>query len=327
MVPWNWDMNSMNKKKNLTANEQLILAIEFLSLAEEYVFRKKKLTSISLAEFIDEIQDPEREVKDSDWSMDRKFRLYSTKLKTIGISLNLKSKKIEFLNKTIPFKIITIYVKSFCEDYNEQHLRLYYKSKKENFFEVLRILVFIRYAIKYSLVIELEFLKMMNWQSTLRRVIPRYLASKNLLLDVVVTDLKDNGNKWFSLVNILSIQNDLYSAYQKRKKINLPFDRMSFENSPEGQFHWETVTYTVLFNSYTFSHFSHTNELEYKIIEDKSPVEMIVEIYCNDVFLIQKILFNYGVYVKLLSPPQAVIDFKSKLTLLHEHYIPFAKSK
>ncbi|HMV44091.1 MAG TPA: hypothetical protein PK079_13490 [Leptospiraceae bacterium] len=310
----------MKNKKNLTASEQLILAIEFLSLSEEYIIRNKKLNSIHLAEFLDELQDPERERNDTEWSPDRKFRLYLTKLRNIGISLNLKTKTIQFDKNVNLFKILSIYVKYFCEDYTEQHLRLFYKSKKENFFESLRLFVFIRYAIQYSLPIELSFLKTMDWKPSFRRVIPRYLASKNQLLDVVVTDLKDNVNKWFSLVNILSIENDLYSAFRKRNKRNLPFDRASFESSPEGRFHWANIVYTVQFNSYTFNHCINTNELDYKIIKNESPLQMIVEITCNDSYLIQRILFNYGVYVKLLAPSEAVSQFKNKLSALEKHY-------
>ena len=310
----------MSRKKNLTSSEQIILAIEFLSLADEYIFRKKDLNSLSLAELLDELQDAEKEGKESDWGLDRRFRLYTGKLKKIGVSLNLKSKKIEFENKNTPFKIISTYVKFFCEDYNEQHLRIFFKSKKEDFYEVLRLFVFIRYAIKYSLVIELEFAKSMNWQKSIRRIIPRYLISKNQFLDVVVTDLKDKRGKWFSLVNIISLKNDLLSAYKKRKKSNIPFDRVSFEASPESQFYWVTVVYTVQFNSYSFVHFSTTNEIEYKVINNDNPLAIIVEISCNDVFLIQRILFNYGIYVKLLSPASAVLDFKNKISALGKHY-------
>ena len=53
----------MKSKKNLTANEQLLLALEFLSLANEYVIQKKQLTSVALAEWLDELQDPERRVR------------------------------------------------------------------------------------------------------------------------------------------------------------------------------------------------------------------------------------------------------------------------
>ncbi len=310
----------MNRKKNLTANEQIILAIEYLSLAEEYIFRNKELNSLSLAELLDELQDTEKESKESDWGLDRRFRMYTGKLKKIGVSLNLKSKKIEFKNKRIPFIIISTYVKSFCEDYNEQQLRIFFKSKKEDFYEVLRLFVFIRYAIKYSLMIELELAKSMNWQTSLRRIIPRYLISKNQFLDIVVTDLKDKRGKLFPLVNIISIKNNLLSAYKKRKKSNIPFDRASFEASPESQFYWVTVIYTVQFNSYSFIHFSNTNEIEYKVINDDNPLSIIVEISCNDVFLIQRILFNYGIYVKLLSPKEAVFDFKNKISALEKHY-------
>jgi hypothetical protein len=101
----------MKTKKNLTANEQFILAIEFLSLANEYVIEKKELTSITLAEWLDELQDPDKEIPDSQWSIERKFRLYTKKLKASGISLNLKTKKVSKLENSDSFKILSLYTK------------------------------------------------------------------------------------------------------------------------------------------------------------------------------------------------------------------------
>ncbi|MBP7284259.1 MAG: hypothetical protein KBA66_21920 [Leptospiraceae bacterium] len=141
----------MKSKKNLTANEQLLLALEFLSLANEYVIQKKQLTSVALAEWLDELQDPEKESQDSQWSIERKFRLYTDKLKLSGITLNLKTKKIKFTDKVYLSKILSMYLKTFCENYNEKLFQIYFKTKQNNFLEVLRELVFIRYAIRFSL--------------------------------------------------------------------------------------------------------------------------------------------------------------------------------
>jgi hypothetical protein len=312
----------MKIKKNLTANEQLLLALEFLSLANEYVIQKKQLTSVALAEWLDELQDPEKESQDSQWSIERKFRLYTDKLKLSGISLNLKTKKIKFTDKANPFKILSIYLKTFCENYNEKLFRIYFKMRDNNFLVVLRELVFIRYAIRYSLPVEFEYHKMMSLKTQSRRVIPRYVHSKDEFLTLVATDNKDNLSKHFILVNIVSIQNDLFTSY-KSQLVNpksLPaFDRNKFEESPESSFRRPMITYTIEFSSFSFERFVKTNDVDYKILKQEGQ-SVLAEIKSNDEFFIRAVLFNFGKHIKLLKPKKELQAFKEKIGLIYEHY-------
>jgi hypothetical protein len=312
----------MKTKKNLTANEQFILAIEFLSLANEYVIEKKELTSITLAEWLDELQDPDKEIPDSQWSIERKFRLYTKKLKASGISLNLKTKKVSKLENSDSFKILSLYTKTFCENYNEKLLRIHFKYRENNFLAVLRELVFIRYAIRFGLTLEFEYHKMMTLKSFSRRVIPRYVHTKDEFLTLVATDNKDNMSKHFIMTNIVSFQNDLFSAYKNqitKPKKEIPFDKLKFEESPEASFHRPMITYTIDFSSFSFERFIKTNDVDYKILKQDGQ-SVLAEIKSNDEFFIRSVLFNFGKHIKLLKPKKELQAFKEKIALLYEHY-------
>jgi hypothetical protein len=313
----------MKTKKNLTANEQFILAIEFLSLANEYVIEKKELTSITLAEWLDELQDPDKEIPDSQWSIERKFRLYTKKLKASGISLNLKTKKVSKLENSDSFKILSLYYKDISVRITTKNsFAFILRYRENNFLVVLRELVFIRYAIRYSLPVEFEYHKMMSLKTQSRRVIPRYVHSKDEFLTLVATDNKDNLSKHFILVNIVSIQNDLFTSY-KSQLVNpksLPaFDRNKFEESPESSFRRPMITYTIEFSSFSFERFVKTNDVDYKILKQEGQ-SVLAEIKSNDEFFIRAVLFNFGKHIKLLKPKKELQAFKEKIGLIYEHY-------
>lgn len=310
----------MKKKKNLTRQEQLIVAIEFLSLAEEYIFRKKEMNTTELCEWLDELQNPEKEATHSDWSIERNFRLYRKRLNELGVNIAIKKKKIqpEIKNETA-LKILSLYLKSFCEEYSDKQLRVYFKSKDSDFLKVLQTFVFIRYAIKYELVIESVYQKLMNKSSELKRIIPRSIGVVNSYLTLVVTDLKDNSHKNFILANMDTIQSDLIRVYKNKRKISIPFNREEFEASPGNRFYWTTKTYRINFTPFSFESFIRLHDLKYTIIE-RSDYNVLVDIESDDRFLIQQILFMHGVYAKLLSPEEEVNSFKEKIGKIQEYY-------
>ena len=314
--------------KNLSRHEQLILGIEQLALARKLVFVKEGINSIRLIEIqdirqIEDTNDTSQEDKDIP---ERKYNHYRKILQEeFGVVLNFKKGLIQNFEEDLD-KIILIcatYLKTISNRYSEIPLKLFVKSRasieiNEKKADSISYLVAFKYAIKFGLKLEFTYSKFMTKEISLHRVIPYALNIRGEYIDLIAFDTGDGLTKQFILNCISNLNWNFYSEFIKLKDKS-KFNLVEYEKSELGNFYREEVEYKLEFSEFSFRHFTNTYDLDIEILEMINQ-KIICKLKTTDWHLVQKILFQYNLYIKLLAPQDKVEEFQGNIKSLQKHY-------
>jgi hypothetical protein len=314
--------------KNLTRQEQLILGIEQLGLARKLVFVKEGINSIRLIEILEQMQveNPNDLFLEDREIPERKYNNYRKILQEeFGVILNFKKGWVqnfeEDLDKII--KICSTYFQTICHRQNDISIKLFVKNRasqeiKETYADALSYLVAFKYAIRFGLKLEFKYSKFMNQEISRRRVIPYALSIQNEYIDLIAYDVNDGIIKQFIINCISELNWNFYSEFiqfKNKSKFNLE----EYKKSDLGNFYREKVDYKISFSEFSFRHFVNTYDIDYEILENIDQ-KVFCRVSTSDWHLIQKILFQYNLYAKLLSPLLKVQEFQWMIQSLQKIY-------
>lgn len=159
----------------------------------------------------------------------------------------------------------------------------------------------------------------MTHESSRRRVIPYALNIRGEYINLIAYDTRDGLTKQFIINCISELDWNFYSEFiysQDKSKFNLN----EYENSELGNFYREEVEYKLQFSEFSFRHFTNRYDLNYENLE-KLNQNIICKIKTTDWYAIQKILFQYNIYIKLLAPQEKVAEFQWNIKSLQDHYV------
>lgn len=315
-------------RKKLSAEEQLIFAMEELAIGRELIIKKKKrLSASALAGFICDLQSLEGETKRSKSSEpERTVRNYRKQFDAfnIPVSVDFQMKIIDNYedNFKVIKKICKLYLQRICINYDDGALTRFIKNIPD-IGDSLYYLVAIKYSILFGFPLEFEYQKLGSGELSRRIVIPYGIAVRGNFLNIVGRDHKDNRDKQFILSRFTNLYTDLYDSYKmiKGKRITKKnFNYSEYLASSEGKFKRKPVKYRIKLLENSFDHFTHTYSFDYKIIEKESEENAVIEIESVDRIYIMMIIFSYGKKCKLLDPESEVRKFKEHLSELMKWY-------
>lgn len=328
--------------RNLTKNEQLLLGIEQIAFGNHYVMNQKK----SLNEMIDMMyyfqQTPDELKDDQDDSNDqssiqdgvgasnsiqKNYQNYRRLLtEKYGVIIDFKRHIFSGLNShpEIYRSICSFYLKSISFNFDFNALDKWLQNEQQRF-EVLTRLVMIKYYIKFGLLLNFDYEKLMSSTQSERKIIPMAITSRNGYLDVIGYDPSTDEMKYYILSCITQIHSDLWQEFEGGEwnyKQSENFDVDEFEKkSPNASFKRETQRYTIRLSGNSYHHFRNTYHLDYTPIDQENDNEYVtITFETTDTRMVKSLLFDYGVWCKLIEPKKIIDEFKEKLGGILEHY-------
>ncbi|MCB1174302.1 MAG: hypothetical protein KDK39_12085 [Leptospiraceae bacterium] len=93
--------------------------------------------------------------------------------------------------------------------------------------------------------------------------------------------------------------------------------------SPNARLQRESQRYVLRLSGNSFHHFRNTHNVQYTINDQDNDNEFVeIEFESTNERFVKAIMFDYGIWCKLLEPASLVQTFNKKLAELQEHYRP-----
>jgi len=255
----------------------------------------------------------------------KRYEPYLEEIKSkYKISFSFQGKKMDKLENRMStvFSISKQILNDIALHYSDASLKIVLENWEDQS-HLPYFLIHLRYAIQFGFPIEFKYRKLMDlkWQS--RKVIPYLLTLTENNLGIIGKDSKDQATKSFLLSRIKpkdsDFLDDLRFSVSNGKPI-ISFDYQNYlENDPKAKFQRKEITYRVRMATNNWDLLRHSVDWKLKLIQEESGCA-IVEITTNNEWGVFDMLFNYGIYAKLLEPKDALERFRSKVSDLTELY-------
>lgn len=243
-----------------------------------------------------------------------------------NVPVKFQEKSLEGSFEHFPMTILKIckdYLHEFAHSESPESLEVAIRTREPNG-DILYLLVCLRHAILRKIKIEFEYESTMSMELTRRRVVPYVIMNIEYKLSLLALDLRDNEIKSFPISRIKNLKTDIEQILAAIPEENLEdFNLAQYRKiDPNATFQDPTITYKIELSEGSLNILKHSETLNYKELNEKSftPNWKVIEVTTyreRDLF---DILFNYGIYARLLSPPDSVKRFKEKLDTIGKFY-------
>ncbi len=303
----------------LSAEQQLILAIEELAFGRKYVIREKKMTGEELGAAIYEMYFGPDNPRPG--SPERNFRNYRKQFPAFGldVAMDLQMAKISGFenNRDVIKKICRFYLNRFSIFYNDFPLERLIRTALDPG-GIPYMLASINYGIRYRLPLDFTYHKMNSKKKDRRRVYPYAMTVRGDYLNVVAMDAADRRIKQFILSRITEFHTDIIDVFTRKEETAAPhlspFDYDAYLQSEDGSFFRQKIRYTIELLAHSFDHFCHSYDFPYTVIEKKGTTKTVIELASVDFHGVYQMLFNYGQFCRLLGPEEAIQEYRQLLT-------------
>jgi len=160
-----------------------------------------------------------------------------------------------------------------------------------------------RYAALCGISVDIIYRPLMGSEESLRRVVPLAVVWRAPYINLIARDKKDGKIKQFVMSSILAVTSDLWRDFFKVLTGEViereEFDYETYKKDPEYRFLRSIHRYTFRMKGYTFHHFRHTWNLNWELVEERSPTDHIVSITTDDRYTMMMLLYNYNHYIEL----------------------------
>jgi hypothetical protein len=320
-------------RSKLSREEQILLSIEEFALCREYlIVRKKAKTKGEINEFLYALQkgeasaemetDPESLRKNLDNYRKRFHELFISSPRPLKVNWQMKIVENYDTSPENMARLSSLYLKKHCIHYDEKAMLRFIENIPDPG-SALYYLVAARYAAKFGLELEIEYAKRSDKRTGLRQVLPIGFAARNGYLDLIALDLADGKRKQFIMSLISRLHTDLYRAFYRSNQksgVSSHFDYARYLDSPEGRFGRTAKEYRIQVLEFSFNHFKHSYDFKFKVAEQNSPADVIVVFRSSEFEKVQRMVFDYGRYCKMLSPLDEVEFFSKKVSELSKIY-------
>lgn len=243
-----------------------------------------------------------------------------------NISVSFQDKFLDAGFEGSPMKILSIareYIQDMVHSYSDEAMELVVRNWSP-YADVLYFFVVTRYAILNKVPIEFEYEKLMHQKLTYRKVIPLMIVLLEHKLSLIAKDLKDGETKSFLISKIKNIKSDLRTTIHTESRDEIEdFDYTRYRREdPNATFHRTPIDYEIEIDPRNLDFLRHTETLTFQELARpaQQPNWKTIQVKTHRERDLFDLLFNYGLYARLVAPDLAVEKFRKELNELRDFY-------
>lgn len=241
-----------------------------------------------------------------------------------GLNISFQDKTLDASFEENPQRIHAIcrdYLLGFAHSYNDSSLELVVRNWAIPG-DLLYFFLVLRYAILGKFPIEIQYSKAMFLTETTRKIYPYLIVSNEGHLSILAKDFRDNKTKSFLISRIKNFKIDLKTAIGNYNQSDLDFNLRQYQESdPHSKFLKQEITYEFEISNRNLDFFKHTQLFDVTILgSGRRSHWSKIAIKSHNERKIFDLLFNYGTFIQLIGPEDALDRFKMELRELHQFY-------